>query len=113
MPYFLVIPAYLLFLALCLVSIAIAYVRPEWKQWVPALAWGLIGATVGAVALNALVVLLWLLCSRFIGEGTTGSSIAIVVAFLMFLGPLIGTSIGILGGYATGFALRRPRATSH
>ena len=107
----LILPLYVMFVLCGLISIVVAYSRPQWRHVVPSLAWGLLGSFAGLVILNLLFTTVGAMLFWFpVEQGGAASMIkGAAGGIVSLLGPFFASLVGVVGDYAWGF-FRGPRS---
>jgi len=109
MPYFLILPAYITLLV-ALVGIAvIARFVPRLRPASGYFIGGAIGTLIGFLIINAIVILVGIapvwLAQKFTFPNWLQPVIKVFVVATLFVGPFVGSAIGILLGFAYGIYL--------
>jgi hypothetical protein len=115
MPYFFILPAYLVLL-FGLTGLAVAArFMPRFRPFSGCIFGGAAGSLIGFLLFNALVIVLgvapaWL-AEKFTFPDWLQTASKYFVAAALLIGPFIGSAIGVLLGFAAGFfvVLRRRR----
>ncbi len=105
MTYFLVLPAWLLaVLAMGAVTVAVRVVprlSPAYRYAWRVLLW----SSIGFVVANGAMVGLYLLVARADTSGAAGDAAKVGIAAALFLGPVVASAVGFVGGAAAGAVL--------
>ncbi len=115
MPYFFILPAYVLLLVVLLGAAIAARFVPRFRQASGYIVGGTVGTLVGFIFINAVVIVVgvlpaWLAQKISFPDWLQQGS-KIVVARTLLIGPFIGSAIGVLLGFSAGlyFIHRRKR----
>jgi hypothetical protein len=118
MPYFFILPAYLVLLIGLIGGAVVVRFMPRLKHLSGSLLGGALGTMIGFAVINVIVVLAgvapaWY-AQKFTFPNWLQQTSKFFVAATLLIGPFIGSAVGVLFGFAIGFYLvyrRMKRAT--
>ena len=114
MPYFFILPAYILLLIILIAGAIACRFFPRLRSTTNYLLAGAVGTLVGFVVLNLITFLMgmmpvWLAQTITFPDWLQQPS-KIFVAGVLLIGPFIASGVGILVGFAGGFYLARKKS---
>ena len=118
MPYFSIVPAYLLLLLILGIAAFVTARHPPWRPACGMIVGGMIGTVPGIIAANGIITLVGILPAVFAdwfsaGEGLTRFC-GVLTGIALLLGPFAVSLVGVTLGFAAGclWVGRRRRAVS-
>ena len=108
MPYFFILPAFVMYVVAMAVAIAVTAVHPPWARHRPFLTSVLIWSSVGFVLANVIYVVVAVLAWRVLEPWTAGSPSVVggmAGILLLFVAPFCAAAVGLAAGVA--FAIWR------
>ncbi len=116
MPYFIVLPVYVLFFLLLVIAAGVARCVEAWRPASGYLVGGTVGTLLGFIVANVGVTLAGLLpilvAQHFTPPQWLQQAGAVVVVVILMVGPFLASAIGVVLGFAAGvfFVFRRRRS---